>query len=232
MRPFIIAVGSFVIVAGVACRSVSDSGVSAPNVAHVASGVTKTYLHLRVAPSRSSAIIEVLPTGSPLVITGQHNAWYAVERGGRHGFVYAQYVKTDLASMGRDAVTPGAWQLYTAKFLPVHCHLLEASGWFDYVDSHIDAVEYYDWPAFATDPGPAVGIALYDGTHRIAQIALKDRSTEDVVATLVHEAAHLSGISQIGTYYDENIAYAVEHEFEEQLRGLRQRGRTVEGEQP
>jgi hypothetical protein len=82
----------------------------------------------------------------------------------------------------------------------------------------VDAIEYYDWEAFASPEGPAVGLATYAQGKRIARLAMKARRDQEVVATLVHEAAHLSGISQIGTMFSDEIATAVEARFRQDCR--------------
>jgi hypothetical protein len=99
------------------------------------------------------------------------------------------------------------------KLLPGHRRILTDSGWFEYVSSNADAVEYYNWDAFAWSTGPALGMATYDEGKRIIRVALKGRADLEVAATLVHEAAHLSGITQVGDLYGEAIATAVEQKF-------------------
>jgi hypothetical protein len=99
------------------------------------------------------------------------------------------------------------------KFLPPYRRILECTGWLEYVDSNVDVVRYYDFPSFQSASGLAVGLARYENGRRIADIAIKDRPDVDVVTTIVHEAAHLSGISQLGTYLDQDAAHGVETRF-------------------
>jgi hypothetical protein len=100
-----------------------------------------------------------------------------------------------------------------SKLLPAHVAILEETSWLEYVSSNVDAVEYYDRYAFDSEQGPVVGLSLYEDGKRIARLALKNQSDDEVVAILVHEAAHLSGVSQVGRLYSEEMAAAIETKF-------------------
>jgi hypothetical protein len=99
--------------------------------------------------------------------------------------------------------------------------ILECTGWLEYVDSNVDVIRYYDFPSFQSASGLAVGLARYENGRRIADVAIKDRPDVDVVTTIVHEAAHLSGISRLGTYLDQDAAHGVETRFLLDARALR-----------
>lgn len=101
----------------------------------------------------------------------------------------------------------------TEKILPPYRLVLERTGWLKYVDGNIDVIRFYDFPSFQSDQGPALGIAHYENGHRIADIAINGRSDVEVAATLVHEAAHLAGIGEFGTYLDQDVAVATETRF-------------------
>ena len=98
------------------------------------------------------------------------------------------------------------------KILPRHRHMLEEVGWLEFVSANVDAIGYYDAWAFQTPKG-AVGLAFYENNKRIAHIATAGHSDEDIVAWLVHEAGHLSGVAQVGELYGEDIARGVEKQF-------------------
>jgi len=109
------------------------------------------------------------------------------------------------------------------KFLPAHRRILEMTGWYDYAASNIDAVEYFDWQNFSHPRGPAIGLAAYARGLRIAQIAISNRSDAEICETIVHEAAHLSGIQQIGEMFDEEEAEAAGARFWQKWQSLNQR---------
>jgi hypothetical protein len=99
------------------------------------------------------------------------------------------------------------------KLWPAHRRILLATGWLSFVEAHIDVLRYYPWPAFATESGPAWGLAMYLTGQRVAHIALEGRSDRDVVATIVHEAAHLAGLHEIGRMHDQRYAEAITAQF-------------------
>jgi hypothetical protein len=101
----------------------------------------------------------------------------------------------------------------TEKILPPYRAVLERTGWLNYVNANIDVIRFYNFPAFQSDQGPALGIAHYENGRRIADIAINGRSDVEVAATLVHEAAHLAGIGEFGTYLDQDVAVATEARF-------------------
>jgi hypothetical protein len=96
---------------------------------------------------------------------------------------------------------------------PSHRQILEATGWLSFVEAHIDVLRYYPWPAFATESGPAWGLAMCTTGQRVAHVALEGRSDRDVVATIVHEAAHLAGLHEIGRMHDQRYAEAITAQF-------------------
>ena len=116
---------------------------------------------------------------------------------------------------------PVVGTIETEKFLPPYRRILECTGWLEYVDSNVDIVRYYNFPSFQSASGLAVGLARYENGRRIADVAIKDRPDVDVVTTIVHEAAHLSGISRLGTYLDQDAAHGVETRFLLDARALR-----------
>lgn len=130
---------------------------------------------------------------------------------------------TTLALMESVAVAPKPEPPVSvaAKLLPAQRELLQELGWLDYVDGNIDIVRYYDYQSFESEDGPAVGLSMYWDGVRIADIATTGRSDLEVAATLVHEAAHLSGIYEIGDLLDEDAADAIETRFLRQLAALR-----------
>jgi hypothetical protein len=109
------------------------------------------------------------------------------------------------------------------KFLPEHRRILELTGWYNYADSNIDQLEYFDWQAFSHPRGLAIGQAIYFQGRRIARIAIKDRSDAEVCEIIIHEAAHLSGVQQIGQMFGEEEAEATEAKFRQQRLSLNQR---------
>jgi hypothetical protein len=106
------------------------------------------------------------------------------------------------------------------KLLPNHAALLEATGWLEFVDSNIDAVEYRNKSALESSTGQGPGLAWHENGRRIASVALKGRSDEEAVAALVHLAAHLSGVAQVGHLYDHDSALIVEARFRQDLADL------------
>ena len=119
----------------------------------------------------------------------------------------------DTPLAGDPVVIPNSHVQGSEKFLPEHRHILEMTGWFAYADSNIDSIQYYQFEAFSTARGPAVGIAQYLNGKRTAFIALKNRSDAEVCETIVHEAGHLTGISQNGRMYGEEEAQAAAARF-------------------
>ena len=103
------------------------------------------------------------------------------------------------------------------KFLPNHLALLEKTGWLRFVDFNVDAVEYENRSFFDSSTGPAPGTVREENGRRIASVALKGHSDEEAVAALVHLAAHLSGVAQVGKLYDHDSALAVEARFRHEL---------------
>jgi hypothetical protein len=97
--------------------------------------------------------------------------------------------------------------------IPEHRRILSVLGWLEFVEANVDLLRYYDWPGFASNQGPATGLANYSAGKRTADIATRDRSDRDVVATIVHEAAHLAGINSHGEMFDENYADSIEKRF-------------------
>lgn len=96
---------------------------------------------------------------------------------------------------------------------PAHRRILEATGFLAFVEANIDVLHYYHWPAFATAVGPAWGLASYEAGRRVADIAIEGRADRDVVATIVHEAAHLAGLRDVGQMYDQPFAEAAADQF-------------------
>lgn len=99
------------------------------------------------------------------------------------------------------------------KFLPPYKRILECTGWLEYVDLNVDVVRYYDMETFQSAQGPAIGLARYESGRRIADVAIKGQTDIDIVSVIVHEAAHLSGIRQLGTYLDQAAATTVQRRF-------------------
>jgi hypothetical protein len=99
------------------------------------------------------------------------------------------------------------------NLLPAHATLLKKTGALDFVGSHVDVVEYHNTSALNSLTGAAAGVYSYKNGGRIARVALKNRSGEEAVAVLVHLAAHLSGVAEVGRPYDHDTALAVEARF-------------------
>jgi hypothetical protein len=99
------------------------------------------------------------------------------------------------------------------KFIPEHRQILEMTGWYAYANSNIDVIQYYDWPAFKYRDGTAIGLAFCSRGLRVTQVAIKDRSDAQVCWTIIHEAAHLSGVQQFGGMFGEQEAEAAAAKF-------------------
>ena len=75
----------------------------------------------------------------------------------------------------------GLWQQHTEA--------LACAGWLEFVKSNIGIVQYIPSPTFELGGSPAVGSS---NCHLCtARIATKDRPEERILATIVHEAAHI-----------------------------------------
>lgn len=101
--------------------------------------------------------------------------------------------------------------------LPAHESLLQQAGWLEYVVNNIDEIRYYEWPAFQAGDEIAVGLAECIDGRRIAIIAIGKLSLEEQVTTIVHEAAHLQGVTETGHFFDEGHARKVERRFRRHL---------------
>ncbi len=114
------------------------------------------------------------------------------------------------------------------KLLPEHRRILEITGWYNYVSSNIDSIEYYPWNSFSHPNGPAIGMATQVNGIRTAYIALNNRSDSQVCETIVHEAAHLAGIAQRGQMFGEEEAQAVAARFWRKWLSVSQRYQDLE----
>lgn len=88
-------------------------------------------------------------------------------------------------------------------------------GWWDFVTSSIDGIQYIDNAQIWSGNEWALGYAMPNGNKCIAYIAAA-RSDSDVAETIVHEAAHCSkkGTAQ---FSDQNYAYSVQGTFRQAL---------------
>lgn len=189
----------------------------APSARDTSSGVTTTALNLREGPSTSWTVVTIIPKGAQIEIISRIDDWLQVSYGRHAGYVAARYVNS-VETLEPDAA-PGAGQ--SEKFLPAHRKILEETGWFEYVNNNIDVLEYYDYPSFDHPDGPAVGLSFVRNGRRVAQIAVKDMTAEEVAQVLAHEAGHLVGVLQIGTQHSEDVAQAVEAQFRRDLEATR-----------
>jgi hypothetical protein len=89
-----------------------DDVTSVPDLPNGSSAETTTDLNLRDGPSTSHRILEVLPQGTIVLVTGRSGNWYAVDASGTSGWVSGRYlvaVATDAgttdASTGSDSGT-------------------------------------------------------------------------------------------------------------------------------
>ena len=100
--------------------------------------------------------------------------------------------------------------------------VLVRTNWFVYVNGNLDAIEYFDWTAFESEKGPAVGRAFLRYGQRVTQIAIKNRRPEEIAATLVHEAGHHEFSAKYGWGFDaesEEYARNVQQQFLHDLAG-------------
>jgi hypothetical protein len=129
------------------------------------------------------------------------------------------------SSPGTVTAAPAPPQLPRAtavqKIPQPYYELLQATGFLDYVDSNLDVLRLWDYEAFKHGKDGAIGMAQVINGLRYADIATRGRSDIQNAATLVHEAAHLSGIAQTGQMFlDEAIAEAVMNHFLDSARAM------------
>lgn len=111
---------------------------------------------------------------------------------------------------------------YEGKMVPSpYREPLAEAGYLEFVEGNIDLIRMYDWDSFQHPKGPAIGLSTYLNGKRFADIATKGRTTDDIAATLVHEATHLQGILTSREYRDEISAGEVEEQFVQTLKAKR-----------
>jgi hypothetical protein len=139
--------------------------------------------------------------------SGVHLAWVTQE-------VAREYARQQ-GSLGSGASQPAT---RAAGLLAVHRDLLDRAGFLDFVLRNVELIRYWPWPAMKCgETDSAVGCAQYADGQRIVDVAVRDRDDLDVVATIVHEAAHLAAISQTGAMASEEEANAVSDAFVQQV---------------
>jgi hypothetical protein len=139
--------------------------------------------------------------------SGVHLAWVTQE-------VAREYARQQ-GSLGSGASQPAT---RAAGLLAVHRDLLDRAGFLDFVLRNVELIRYWPWPAMKCgEADSAVGCAQYADGQRIVDVAVRDRDDLDVVATIVHEAAHLAAISQTGAMASEEEANAVSDAFVRQV---------------
>lgn len=127
---------------------------------------------------------------------------------------------TDAEPDGSDAVSSAAdaapaIDASAGKVLPPYKRILEATGWWPFVDQNIDVVQFYSYTHFCMPNGTtAVGLAQVYNGFRYADIAIANRSDVAVAWTIVHEASHLSSVGTTGDLsWDEQAAEAAAARF-------------------
>ncbi len=153
-------------------------------------GTATCRVNLRSGPGTSFPRINTIEEGTQVRITSRDGDWYQVECNDQSGYISSTYL-----SLGNGAQPEAPAEDYQRvlanpkNFNPRHAQILKSTGWYEYVNGNIDVLKYYHWSAFQSDKGPAVGLSYISNGERVVFVATKDRSEEDVVATLVHEAA-------------------------------------------
>lgn len=95
--------------------------------------------------------------------------------------------------------------------------VIEIAGprWVNYVRENVDIYRYYECPVlYMSDGQPVTGISTSESGLRVADIALGKRTAVESATTIIHEAAHLSGIKQNnGHYFNEKYAKRMAENF-------------------
>jgi hypothetical protein len=183
---------AILVVGAVGCsKRIAPDRTSAP-------AVTTCRVNLRSGPGTSFPLIHILDGGTQVRVMSRSGIWYQVECNNQSGYISSTYLSLGDAAQPKAPTENHSRVLATSKTFNLrHAQILKGTGWYEYVNSNIDVLRYYNWSAFQHENGPAVGLSYLSDGERVVLVATKDRSEEDVVATLVHEAAHC----EFGTRY-------------------------------
>jgi len=91
---------------------------------------------------------------------------------------------------------------------------LEAAGWWDFVRSNADRIEYHNVELLDPPRERAAGYATIEGRSRVMVVAVRGRSAREVGRIMAHEAGHLEHWRRYGRFdEDESWAKMRERQF-------------------
>jgi len=98
---------------------------------------------------------------------------------------------------------------------------LQAAGWWDFVSSNADRIEYHNTRLLDRPNQTAAGYAMIDRGARVMAVAVGGRSAREIGQIMAHEAGHLEHWRRYGKFDDESWAKMRERQF---LEGGQPRG--------
>jgi hypothetical protein len=95
---------------------------------------------------------------------------------------------------------------------------LQAAGWWEFVSSNVDRIEYHNRLRMHPPLERAAGFATVDNGARVMAIAIRGRTAREIAQIMAHEAGHLEYWRTYGRFDEQHWAKFRENQF---LRGER-----------